>query len=147
MVSEQPIGSSSAAPRGYLQQRGPRRLNPRALLVCHVSGVLMPTAKPLLGELWTSSNSLISSTAVHAVARAGDPSASLAWIPPLMLPFQEESQRPPRARLPRCCSAAKEEPGRLGAGQPQLVPRATCLEVALDCAFEQTALRELACGP
>ena len=102
----------------------------------------MPTAEPLLGELWTSSNSLISSTAVHAVGRAGDPSASVARIPPLMLPFQEESQRPPRARLPRCCSAIKEEPGRLGRRAA-----AACLEVALDCAFEQPALRELACGP
>jgi hypothetical protein len=98
----------------------------------------MPTAEPLLGELWTSSNSLITSTAVHAVARAGDPSASMARIRPMTPPFQEESQRPPRAGLPRCCSAAKEEPGRLGAGRPQLVPRATCLEIALDCAFEQT---------
>lgn len=112
-----------------------------------MSGVLLPTAEPLIGVLWTSSNSLISSTAVHAVARAGDPSASLARIPPLMLPFHEESQRPPRARLPRCCSAAKEEPDPVGAGQPQPVPRATCLEIALDCAFEQTALRELGCGP
>jgi hypothetical protein len=51
------------------------------------------------------------------------------------------------SELPRCCSAAKEEPDPLGAGQPQPVPRATCLEIALDCAFEQTALRELGCGP
>jgi hypothetical protein len=107
----------------------------------------MPTAEPLLGELRTSSNSLISSTAVHAVARAGDPSASLARIPALMLPFQEESQRPPRARLPRCLVGGKGGAWPARRRAAQLVPRATCLEVALDCAFEQTGLRELACGP